>query len=246
MAVVLGKNFTIYLGDSMNTIGCEDSCTVTVTSEEIITTTKGSGRGTNREYGRYDAVLNATGVVFPYASESAAASAGKQDATYLHSYILQAKKVCAKYQLTDGSVTKYAIGNWIVRNLVFTGAAEGAMTFDVELALDGQLYESASMKSGAAYDGPSVYIYDSTSTTNGFTAVVLENVSRMYFIAFTPSGNTAGRIVYQSTDIQTLAAAINLPVGAGTVGYHAATGTINFADGLLTGDNVFVSFDVSD
>lgn len=246
MAAVQGKNFTVYLGDSMNTIGCEDSCTVTVTAAEIITTTKGSGRGTNREYGAYDAILTATGVVFPYDSESAAASASKTDITFVHSYILQAKKVCAKYQLTDGLTTKWVIANWIVRTLTFTGAAEGAMTFDLELALDGQLYESANMHSAASYDGPGVLVYDSTGTVDGFTSVTLEDASEIYFIVFTPSGNPAGRIVYLYSDIQTLALATDLPVGAGTVGFHAASGTVNFEAGLLTGDSVLVSFDVAD
>jgi hypothetical protein len=245
MSVVLGKNFTVYLGDSMNTIGCEDSCTVTVTATEVITTTKGSGRGTNREYGAYDATLTSTGVVFPYDSESAAAGASKTDVTFLHSYITQAKKVCAKYQLTDGSTTKWVIANWIVRSLTFTGAAEGAMTFDVELALDGQLYESANMHSAASYDGPSVLVYTSEATEDGFTSATLEDASEIYFIVFTPSGNPAGRIVYLYSEIQTLALATDLPVGAGTVGYHAASGTVNFEAGLLTGDSVLVSFDVA-
>lgn len=244
MAVVLGKNFTVYLGDSMNTIGCEDSCTVTVTAAEIITTTKGSGRGTNREYGAYDATLNSTGVVFPYVSESSAASAGKTDITFLHSYITQAKKVCAKYQLTDGSTTKYVIANWIVRTLTFTGAAEGAMTFDLELALDGKLYESANMTSAAAYDGPSVYVYTASGTVDGFSFSTLENASRLYFIVLT---TTAGvQTVYQTADIQTLTNAVDLPTGTGTVGYHAPTGTINFEAGLTSGDIVLTSFDVSD
>ena len=111
MAAVTGNNLTIYAGDDMNVIGCEESCTITVTANEIITTTKGSGRGTNREYGSYDATLQASGVVFLYASEATAAAANRQDPTYFHSYIVQGKKVCAKYQITDGSTTKYVIGN---------------------------------------------------------------------------------------------------------------------------------------
>lgn len=246
MGVVTGNNLTIYAGDDMNIIGCEESCTITVTTEEIITTTKGSGRGTNREYGRYDATLSATGVIFIYADEATAAAANRQDPTYFLSYLVQGKKVVCKYQLTDGTTTKYVIANWIVRSCVLSGQAGDFATFDVEFALDGQLYESTAFKSGAAYDGPSVYIYDSVGTTDGFSAVELENSSRVYFIVFIPASNPNGRIVYQTSDIQTLAAAIDLPIGVGTVGYHAATGTINFEAGLLTGDQVFVSFDVSD
>lgn len=240
MAVVLGKNFTVYLGDSMNTIGCEDSCTVNVTAEEIITTTKGSGRGTNREYGRYDATLTATGVVFPYASESAAASAGKQDPTYFQSYIVQAKKVCAKYQLTDGSVTKYTIANWIVRSITYTGAAEGAMTFDLELALDGQLYESPEMQSGAAYDGPSVYIYEATGTVANFDATPTINASRIYFVVKKTAATgitTIMSVLYPPNDFT--------PANNEVI-YTAASGNFEFFVSLAAGDIVLISYDPAD
>lgn len=238
MAVVLGKNFTVYLGDSMNTIGCEDSCTVNVTSAEVITTTKGSGRGTNREYGSYDATLNATGVVFPYESESAAASASKTDVTFLHSYIIQAKKVCAKYQLTDGSVTKYVIANWIVRSITFTGAAEGAMTFDLELALDGQLYESSNMQSVAAYDGPSVYLYTATGTVSSFSDASLINISRIYFVVKTVASTGQKIIMNRAT--------LFSPSFDNEYIYTAGTGDFSFEDNLLAGDTVLVSFDTAD
>lgn len=234
MAVVLGKNFTVYLGDSMNTIGCEDSCTVNVTAEEIITTTKGSGRGTNREYGRYDATLTATGVVFPYASESAAASAGKQDITFAHSYILQAKKVCAKYQLTDGSVTKYAIANWIVRSITFTGAAEGAMTFDLELALDGKIYETSNMISGATYDGPSILIYtEDTTPSDGFTDAALIGASYSYFII--RNGVVQENVQFTSSG--------GVPIDPTRVVFDYTTGTIYFGTPLSSGDIIIVSYD---
>lgn len=238
MAVVLGKNFTVYLGDSMNTIGCEDSCTVNVTAAEIITTTKGSGRGTNREYGSYDATLTSTGVVFPYSSESAASSAGKTDVTFLHSYILQAKKVCAKYQLTDGLTTKYVIANWIVRSLIFTGAAEGAMTFDVELALDGQLYESPGMRSGASYDGPSVYVYTATGTVSNFSDTILENASRIYFVIKKVAAT--GEVIVMNE------ATLFSPFVDNEFIYTAGTGDFSFDANLLIGDVVLISYDPAD
>jgi hypothetical protein len=246
MAAVTGNNLTIFAGDDMNVIGCEESCSINVTAKEIITTTKGSGKGTNRVEGNYDCIISATGVMFIHASEATAAAANKQDPTYFHSYIIQGKKVCAKYQITDGSTTKYVIGNFMVRSATYSGGAGDYATYDIELALDGELYESAAMQSGAAYDGPSMYVYDSTGTTDGFTSVTLEDASRIYFIVFVPASNPNARIVYQTSDIQTLALATDLPVGAGTVGYHAASGTINFEAGLLTGDKVLTSFDVAD
>ncbi len=238
MSVVLGKNFTVYLGDSMNTIGCEDSCTVNITAAEIITTTKGSGRGTNREYGAYDAILSSTGVVFPYDSESAAASASKTDITFLHSYITQAKKVCAKYQLTDGTTTKYVIANWIIRSLTLTGSAEGAMTFDMELALDGQLYESSNMQSIATYDGPSVYVYTATGTVTSFSDAVLENASRVYFVIKTVA-STGEKIIMNVTGIFN-------PVISNEFIYTAGTGTFSFDANILAGDTILVSYDPED
>lgn len=238
MSVVLGKNFTVYLGDSMNTIGCEDSCTVTVTATEIITTTKGSGRGTNREYGSYDAILTATGVVFPYDSESAAASASKTDVTFLHSYIVQAKKVCAIYQLTDGSTTKYVIANWIVRAITFTGAAEGAMTFDLELALDGQLYESSNMQSAATYDGPRVFVYTATGTVSSFADSSLINASRIYFVIKKTTANPSGIIMSRTTLFD--------PFFDNEYIYTSGTGTFSFDANLVAGDIVLISYDPAD
>lgn len=238
MAAVQGKNFTVYLGDSMNTIGCEDLCTVTITSNEIITTTKGSGRGTNREYGNYDATLNVTGVVFPYDSESAAASAGKTDPTFLHSYLIQGKKVCAKYQLTDGATTKYAIANWIIRTCTFTGAAEGAMTFDMEFALDGQIYESSNMQSGAAYDGPSVFVYTATGTVSSFSDSSLINASRIYFVVKKTATNPSGILMHKSF--------LFSPFFSNEYIYTPGTGEFLFEDSLAAGDVVLISYDTSD
>lgn len=237
MAVVLGKNFTVYLGDSMNTIGCEDSCTVNVTAAEIITTTKGSGRGTNREYGSYDATLTSTGVVFPYESETAAAAADKTDVTFLHSYLLQGKKVCAKYQLTDGSTTKYAIANWIIRSVTFTGAAEGAMTFDLELALDGKIYETANMTSSAVYDGPSVYVYtEDTTPSDSFTFSGFEDASAVYFII--KNGVIQENVTFTNGG--------GVPIDPTEVNFDYSDGTIYFGTPLASGDVIIVSYDSAD
>lgn len=154
--IVTGNNLTIYAGDGLNVIGCEDSCIVTVTAEEIITTTKGSGRGTNREYGRYDATLSSTGVIFIYASEFDAASAGRQDPTFFHSHIIQGKKVVAQYKITDGTITKYVSATWMVKSVSFTGNTGEFATYNVELALDGKLTESTNMTSVYSFIPPEV------------------------------------------------------------------------------------------
>lgn len=243
MALVQGKNLTLYTGDQMNVIGCEESCTLTITNEEIITTSKGSGRFTNREYGGADWTVQSNGVIFMYASESAAGSGGKTDPLYLTAYALEGKKVCVKIQFSDGTTTKYLIGNGIITNVVNTGSAEGYATFDVTIAADGKLYQSDNLQSSPNYDGPSVYIYTASGTVDGFSSVTIEDSSRLYFIVLTTA---AGQKVYQTSDIQTLANAIDLPTGTGTVGYHAPTGTINFQAGLVSGNSVLVSFDVAD
>jgi len=158
MGVVVGNNLTIYAGDNMNVIGCEDTCTITVTAEEIITTTKGSGRGTNREYGRYDATLSATGVIFIYESEAAAAADSKHDPTYFHSYLKQGKKVAAKYQITDGTIIKDVTASWIVRSCTFAGSAGDFAMFDIQLALDGELTETITTGEGV-YSSPYSSVY---------------------------------------------------------------------------------------
>lgn len=233
----LGKNFRIYLGDSMNTIGCEDSCTVNVTAAEIITTTKGSGRGTNREYGAYDATINVTGVVFPYDSESAAASAGYTDVTFLHSYLVQGKKVAAKYQLTDGALTKFVIANWIIRSITFTGEAEGALLFDMELALDGRLFESTKMRSSATYDGPTGYFFVFTGTDSAYPVPGMADPSKIYFIVI---NNT----IYESADIQVMPDDISAPLTG--VGVHFPTGTVLPSVAFAANDTLFVSYDIDD
>lgn len=237
MGAVTGNNLTIFAGDDMNVIGCEASCTITVTAREIITTTKGSGRGTNREYGAYDAVLQSSGVIFVYADEAAAAAANQQDPTFFHSYIVQGKKVCAKYQFTDGTITKYVIANWIVRSAAYTGQSGEYATFDIELALDGQLFESAAMQSGAAYDGPSVFVYRATGTVASFSDASLENASRIYFVI----KKTA------ATGLNTILTGVTLfGPDPNEYIYTAGTGDFQFDVNLVVGDIVLISYDPED
>lgn len=240
MGLVTGNNLTIYAGDDMNPITCEESCSIVTTTEEIITTTKGSGRGTNREYGRYDSVLSYSGIVYIYASEADAAAANRQDGTYFHSYIVQGKKVCAKYQMTDGGITKYIIANWIVRSCSITGAAGNFATLDIELALDGQLYESAAMQSGSDYDGPSVYIYEATGAVSNFDATPTINASRIYFVVKKTAATgitTILTVLYPPDDFT--------PANDEVI-YVTGTGNFEFYVALADGDIVLISYDPSD
>ncbi len=63
MAQYKGDDLVLYTYEDLEPIGCEDSFVLNITSNEIITTTKGSGRATNREYGSYDWNVQCTGVI---------------------------------------------------------------------------------------------------------------------------------------------------------------------------------------
>ena len=78
-----------------------------------------------------------------------------------------------------------------------------------------------------------------TGTADGFSAATLDDANVIYFIHRSNTNHT-----YLTADVQTLALATDLPVGANTVGFHAASGTINFEDALLTGQIVTVCYDV--
>lgn len=236
MSTVKGSQFTLYTGDGLRAIGCEESCVLTEVAEEIITTTKGSGGHTNREYGVADWTVQSNGVV---SIQSTFDGTGTTlDPLELGSYIRYKKKVVVKFLITDGTTTKWLIGKGIVTSCVSSGSAGEFMLFDVTIKADGRLFESDNIITRDAYDGPETYIYTSSGTVDGFAAVSLENASTVYFVHRSNNNKT-----YLTVDIQTLALATDIPTGTGTVGYHAATGTFNFEDALLTGQIVTVCYD---
>jgi hypothetical protein len=240
MGLVQGTDFKIYTGDSMNIIGCEESCSVSITVKEIITTTKGSGRGTNREYGSYDAILTSNGVVFSYSSESAAESGGQTDASFFHSYILQGKKVCAKYSFTsEDGIEKYAIANWIIRSLVFTGDATGFMTYDIELALDGELYESTALQSSIDIDGPSVYLYNATTTADTFTNGSMIGANRIYFVIKKTASTGIDTVLTRVSTLASFTSTFQFK-------FDVLTGTFTFSENFANGDVFLVSYDIDD
>lgn len=234
MALVTGRNLTLYTGDQMNVIGCEESCTLTITNEEIITTSKGSGRFTNREYGTADWSVQSNGVIFMYADEPTAASDSKTDPLYLTAYALEGKKVCVKLQFTDGTTTKYLIGNGIITNIVNTGSAEGYATFDVTIAADGRLYQSSNLQSATSYDGPSIIVYTATGSTASFTDSRLIDATKVYFI-------TKNGVPFNT--ITTLADAVSFPLA--NVGVYLPAGYVAFPVGtpLVANDVIVISYD---
>ncbi len=237
MSTVTGSNFTMYTGDGLRALGCEESCTLTLTSEEIITTTKGSGGFTNREIGVKDWSVQSSGVLS--INSSFDGSGSNLDPLEFIAYQLQGKKVVVKLLFTDGTISKWLIGNGIVVSATYAGPAGQYSTYDVLIKADGKLFASDNMISRDSYDGPSTYIYTATGTADGFSAATLDDANVIYFIHRSNTNHT-----YLTADVQTLALATDLPVGANTVGFHAASGTINFEDALLTGQIVTVCYDV--
>jgi predicted secreted protein len=237
MSTVKGSNFTIYTGDGLRALGCEESCTLTINTEYINVTTKGSGGDTSGAIGRSDWSVSSTGVVSMNAVFDG--SGTNLDPTEFMAYQLQGNKVVVKAQFTDGTTSKWLIGTGIVVSSSYTGGGEGFMTFDVQIKGDGKLFQSSGMQTTSNYDGPSIYVFDATSTVIGFTATALIGAS-IYFINRTKS---ADNVTYLTADVQSLAGSGTSPSGINTVGLHSASGTVNFDDDLVSGNRVIVVYD---
>lgn len=237
MSTVAGSNFTLYTGDGLRALGCEESCLLTIVTEDIITTTKGSGRGTNRQVGRYDWSVTSNGVVSINAVFDG--SGTNLDPTEFMAYQLQGNKVVVKFLFTDGTTSKWVIGTGVVTSSTYAGSAGDFMTYDIEIKGDGKLFQSSGMQTVSNYDGPSIYVFDATSTVIGFTATALIGAS-IYYINRTKA---ADNVTYLTADVQSLAGSGTSPTGINTVGLHSASGTINFDDDLLSGNRVIVCYD---
>jgi hypothetical protein len=179
MSTVLGSNLTIYTGDGMKTIGCEDSCTFTFENELINVTTKGSGRGTNREYGGYDWNIQASGVVF---INSTLGTGTNLDPFEFLAYSLEGKKVAVKFYHTDGTTEKWLCGNGVIGTCSYTGSAEGHAMYNVTILADGLLYPTSNLQSSADYDGPTLLTYVPGSTLTNDTITGLIGITAMYYI----------------------------------------------------------------
>ena len=89
MAQYKGDDLVLYAYEDLEPIGCEDSFILNITAAEIITTTKGSGRATNREYGTYDWNIQCTGVI-------TLNEAGKVTSLHFNDNIIKGKKIALK------------------------------------------------------------------------------------------------------------------------------------------------------
>lgn len=229
MSEVLGSNLTIYVGDGMKTIGCEDSCTLTVENQLINVTTKGSGRGTNREYGGYDWVIQASGVIFINATLGTGTNL---DPFEFLAYSLKGKKVAVKFYHTDGTTGKWVCGNGLIGTCSYTGSAEGHATYNVTILADGLLYPVSTLVSSATYDGPTLLTYVPASSLSVAIIAGLAGITAMYYIV-------KNGVLYNSFRIYTG----TLPLTGEEVMVKTTDGTTNFSVAVGTTDTILFWYD---
>ncbi|MFO0089879.1 MAG: hypothetical protein ACK518_03675 [bacterium] len=135
MAQLKGDDLVLYAYEDLEPIGCEDSCIINLTAAEIITTTKGSGRSTNREYGAYDWNIQCTGVI-------TLNEIGKVSSLYFNDGIIKGKKIAVKAMV--GSEFYFGIG--IVTSSSNTGTSGEFAKFDVTISGDGVLFSTNNLQ----------------------------------------------------------------------------------------------------
>jgi hypothetical protein len=142
--VIKGRELEIFTGDGIRAIGCSSACTLTLTTNEIVTTSLGSGAATNREYGGYDWSLSSNGVLV---IQDEFDGTGKLDPLEFAAYILQGIKVAVKFQITD---EKYYFGTGIIKSASYQGQADNFALFTVEILADGDLTPTSNLVSPLA------------------------------------------------------------------------------------------------
>jgi hypothetical protein len=171
MSELLGKDFLIYsrqYSGNFAVIGCEESCTVSLSAQELITTTKGSGRATNRELGRYDWQIASQNVVI-------------QPGTVIGTEnfidpLRKGQKVLVKAQM--GTIVFDAhqstlFGRGVVTNIEYTGNAEGFATANITIKADGPLYLPADLQ--GTFADPGYFELLTTGTTTVVSSTSLFN-----------------------------------------------------------------------
>jgi hypothetical protein len=145
MAQLKGDDLVLYAYEDLEPIGCEDSFILNITANEIITTTKGSGRSTNREYGSYDWNIQCTGVIT--LNES-----GKVTSLHFNDNIIKGKKVAIKASVGN----EFYFGLGIITSSANTGTSGEFAKFDVTISGDGILYSTNGLKN--TENEPALYI----------------------------------------------------------------------------------------
>lgn len=160
MANLNGNELVLYAYENLEPIGCEETFTLNLTSTEIITTTKGSGRATNREYGAYDWNIQATGVI-------TIGEAGKTNPLHFNDNLIKGKKVAVK--AVYGSDFYFGIG--VVTSATNTGTSGELAKYDVTITADGPLYSTNGIKN--TENEPDIIEYASTTYPTVYSSIQL-------------------------------------------------------------------------
>lgn len=164
MAQFRGDDLVLYAYGDLEPIGCEDSFILTITANEIITTTKGSGRATNREYGSYDWTIQCTGVI-------TLNEPNRVTSLHFNDNIIKGKKIAIK--ATVGSDFYFGIG--IITSAANTATSGEFAKFDVTIAADGPLLSTNALKN--TENAPTYLTYSSTTYSINYTSPDFLNAS---------------------------------------------------------------------
>ena len=164
MAQLKGDDLVLYAYENLEPIGCEDSFILNITANEIITTTKGSGRATNREYGSYDWNIQCTGVI-------TLNEVGKVTSLHFNDNIIKGKKVAIKASVGDN----FYFGLGIITSSSNTGTSGEFAKFDVTISGDGVLYSTDNLKN--TENEPTYLSYSSTSYSLIYSSALLFNAN---------------------------------------------------------------------
>jgi hypothetical protein len=204
--VIKGRELEIYTGDGIRAIGCSSACTLTLTTNEIVTTSLGSGAATNREYGGYDWSLSSNGVLV---IQDEFDGTGKLDPLEFAAYILQGIKVAVKFQITD---EKYYFGTGIIKSASYQGQADNFALFTVEILADGDLTPTSNLVS------PLTGTYSNIDMINVFLLLVDEYQNDL-LIGATITAMYLNGLLYEEAYT-----------------FNDTTGTIDFTTGLIAGN----------
>jgi hypothetical protein len=203
--VIKGRELEIFTGDGIRAIGCSSACTLTLTTNEIVTTSLGSGAATNREYGGYDWSLSSNGVLV---IQDEFDGTGKLDPLEFAAYILQGIKVAVKFQVTD---EKYYFGTGIIKSASYQGQADNFALFTVEILADGDLTPTSNLVS------PLTGSYSNINMINVFLFGVDEYQNDLLIDATITAMYLNGLLYEESYT------------------FNDTTGTIDFTTGLIAG-----------
>jgi predicted secreted protein len=152
MSAIAGEELILYLFNEMEPIVCDESFTLNITANEIITTTKGSGRSTNREYGSYDWNIQCTGVMLK------SVLATQTDPRILGDVAMQGRKVIVKANIRSD----YFFGIGIITSISYIGQASEMAKFDLSISGDGILYKTALLKMPESITEPQYIVFTKT------------------------------------------------------------------------------------